>query len=687
MRKIATQLMASVTLLLTILFSHNSFAQPSTVTLPGSFQTEYGCAIWEPNCDAVRLTETSGGIWEGTFNLPAGYWEFKVAYNNSWNENYGQYGIPGGPNIPLNLTGPATVQFRYSESTHLVDISFPTPPDAPAKVILAGDFQSEVGCPGDWQPDCTATRLYYDAGTELYKGTFRLPDGQWAFKVTVGGSWNENYGEGGLPGGPEIILNLSVPGRVSFEYNHKTHIVAYTITPDTVVIPGSFQSELGCGNDQTNVGGDWEPACDATRLTWDGVDRVWTGTFDIPAGNWWYKVAINNSWIENYGQYGIPGGPDIPLNLELPARITFTYNPVTHLVTLVYKTTYLCVNAFYDANANGYRDWWSENTPLEGISIALTDGSTVTQLTGSDGKACFGNLSPGLYTIKGIASAGYLPTLDSLLVYVGDPQTFDLGMACTGSAGARNFSFWMNKQGQVAFDALPDWQQSKVLGMLQYLNLRNADGSDYDPGSFEELRNWLQHANAKNIAYKLSAQMAVLYLNAEIGNLDDRAIYTPGINYWGYQRDFMNVNTVIWYVNQQLFENSYGGDASRTLHKSLSKMLEDANADKTYVQLQPCGSHMVTSAKKGVVEEGARVTPSAVIWPNPSGSHFNLRLSAVDGNGDLQVRVLDVQGKLLYSATGPAGKAYQFGEGFKPGLYFVEITHGENRSTIKVVKQ
>ena len=32
----------------------------------------------------------------------------------------------------------------------------------PDAVTVAGSLQSELGCPGDWQPDCAATHLAFD---------------------------------------------------------------------------------------------------------------------------------------------------------------------------------------------------------------------------------------------------------------------------------------------------------------------------------------------------------------------------------------------------------------------------------------------------------------------------------------------------------------------------------------------
>ena len=43
---------------------------------------------------------------------------------------------------------------------------------APSSVTIAGLLQSELGCPGDWQLECAATHLTYDAGDDVWQGTF-----------------------------------------------------------------------------------------------------------------------------------------------------------------------------------------------------------------------------------------------------------------------------------------------------------------------------------------------------------------------------------------------------------------------------------------------------------------------------------------------------------------------------------
>ncbi|GAB3989308.1 hypothetical protein GCM10029978_114070 [Actinoallomurus acanthiterrae] len=94
---------------------------------------------------------------------------------------------------------------------------------------------------------------------------------------------------------------------------------------DHVTLAGSLQSEIGCG-------GDWDPACANSRLSFDTTDGQWHGTFTLPAGDYEWKIAINDSWTENYGVGGAAGGEN--LKLAVPAggaEYRFTWNQVTHV--------------------------------------------------------------------------------------------------------------------------------------------------------------------------------------------------------------------------------------------------------------------------------------------------------------------------------------------------------------------
>src|SRR5262245_66024766 len=78
---------------------------PTSVTIAGDLQSEAGCGgDWDPACAATHLAyDAADDIWQGTFPLPVGNYQYKAALNNSWDENYGQHAVAGGHNIHLEL--------------------------------------------------------------------------------------------------------------------------------------------------------------------------------------------------------------------------------------------------------------------------------------------------------------------------------------------------------------------------------------------------------------------------------------------------------------------------------------------------------------------------------------------------------------------------------------------------------
>ncbi|HEX8293033.1 MAG TPA: hypothetical protein VF570_14840, partial [Pyrinomonadaceae bacterium] len=64
----------------------------------------------------------------------------------------------------------------------------------PSSVTIAGSLQSELGCPGDWQPECGSTHLTFDANDGVWQRAFGVPAGDWEYKAPVNDNWGENYG-------------------------------------------------------------------------------------------------------------------------------------------------------------------------------------------------------------------------------------------------------------------------------------------------------------------------------------------------------------------------------------------------------------------------------------------------------------------------------------------------------------
>jgi glycosidase len=99
---------------------------------------------------------------------------------------------------------------------------------AATSVALAGSFQSELGCPGDWQPACDATELAREGDTSVWSGTFRVPGGSWEYKVALDDSWDVSYGWDGA----NIPLVLGGPATLKFSYDDATHQVSVAALDD-----------------------------------------------------------------------------------------------------------------------------------------------------------------------------------------------------------------------------------------------------------------------------------------------------------------------------------------------------------------------------------------------------------------------------------------------------------------------
>ncbi|MGW6174256.1 pullulanase X25 domain-containing protein [Arthrobacter sp. NPDC055138] len=74
-----------------------------------------------------------------------------------------------------------------------------------------------------------------------------------------------------------------------------------TDQPASVAVVGDFGVLLGADRD-------WDPAADAVQMRFDPADELWRLDGELPAGRYAFKFALNGSWEENYGAYGLLDG-------------------------------------------------------------------------------------------------------------------------------------------------------------------------------------------------------------------------------------------------------------------------------------------------------------------------------------------------------------------------------------------
>ncbi len=100
----------------------------NSITVAGDMQSEAGCAAdWDPKCEKTFLTNDGTGIWTGTFSLPKGEYQYKMAENADWAVSYGKDNKKGGDNIPLSLAADTDVTFTFDSNTNTITDSVNNP--------------------------------------------------------------------------------------------------------------------------------------------------------------------------------------------------------------------------------------------------------------------------------------------------------------------------------------------------------------------------------------------------------------------------------------------------------------------------------------------------------------------------------------------------------------------------------
>ncbi|WP_434597918.1 pullulanase-type alpha-1,6-glucosidase [Streptomyces sp. A5-4] len=162
----------------------------------------------------------------------------------------------------------------------------------PAAVAIASDFDTQLGCAGDWAPDCDQAQMVRRADG-AWSLTTRVKAGSYSYKAALDRSWAVNYGLNAVQGGANVPLTIAAGGAdVTFVYDPVTHWVTDSVSSILVTAVGDFQSELGCTTD-----GDTD--CLASWLT--DPDGDGTSTFTtaaLPAGTYKARAAL-----------GLPGAP------------------------------------------------------------------------------------------------------------------------------------------------------------------------------------------------------------------------------------------------------------------------------------------------------------------------------------------------------------------------------------------
>ena len=97
-----------------------------------------------------------------------------------------------------------------------------------------------------------------------------------------------------------------------------------------------------------------------------------------------------------------------------------------------------------------------------------------------------------------------------------------------------------------------------------------------------------------------------------------------------------------------------------------------------------------TLRSSGVVKQrqassGIGNAESISMFPNPTTSAFKVFVNGTQ-NEAVNIRVINVDGKVVYTASSRTNQTLTFGEAFSTGMYMVEVRQGKEVKVLKAIK-
>ncbi len=185
--------------------------QPATASrvahISGNFRTQAGIASdWSTDDEQLRMINIGNDLHILKVPLNPGHYEYKVAINGDWSENYGVNGVRGGGNIAFKLDAPKEVTFIFHddaaskrvaqrvEGKPNSDVHGATWAELDASFYYDGDDLGAVYDAGAatlklWAPkaDAVAVRFYDKNDSEIEVGVASLErggQGVWSLTAT-----------------------------------------------------------------------------------------------------------------------------------------------------------------------------------------------------------------------------------------------------------------------------------------------------------------------------------------------------------------------------------------------------------------------------------------------------------------------------------------------------------------------
>lgn len=281
----------------------------ATAVVVGDFMDENNLGEdWNPINSLAQMKLYKQDIYEETFKLKPGEYNYKIAMNGSWDESYGD----NGENIAIKVTEESYVTFRLNYKEKKVYDSINNPEQFKNKAVVTGNFEGVIKGASNWNVDGDLVLNYIGGGN--YLGTFKIAEEARAseheieYKIAYNSGWNNG----------EVADNvkMTIPAgteEVTFMGNYLENFAV-----DSISIPTLKNTVSLIGTLRNNENINWAEG--NTDYDMYRIDQYTYGySLKLAAGTYSYKAVVNHSWDGG----GIPSSDNKSISLEEDMEVLF----------------------------------------------------------------------------------------------------------------------------------------------------------------------------------------------------------------------------------------------------------------------------------------------------------------------------------------------------------------------------
>ena len=361
--------------------------------------------------------------------------------------------------------------------------------------------------------DAASNQMTYDAELGLFVYTFKdVPAANYEYKIAVGGSWDENYGAGGVRDGSNYSVTVPQQMDVTVYYNHTTH---NSVTSVTYVFADITLSGTGI---------------ETIKLSDQGLTGIYSGTVYMAAGSYTDVKLTADGKNYAFAEIVLENGKDV----------TFYIDPVTGIFYCDASNTPIDTDkVFFDSQNETYKAPFGAVAAGEEIRFSIAAGKDITSAVlvikgfASVPMEQDGNLWTATAAVPNKGEYDYYFVLSNgsnVAVYGDDDGYYGTGCV-TDLTNVKPYDLVVYEAGYET----PDWMKNAVIYQIFPDRFFNGDESN------DRAQEWARG----EVDYEFIENWYTLPENPEQEGLLDEATYK---------------SSGAWYGDGQWSNEIYGGD-------------------------------------------------------------------------------------------------------------------------------